>query len=239
MNNSEKFIRAMQAFAIANFFIWLGNIFRTIYIGEPLLPPLLIDLDLGILFLAVNLAQVIYRGDYIMIGFAVIGWFIASIYVKKTSVRQEFSGIMVLSAILPSLLSTIIILIVTVNITLGLIVFIGIYIILAIIIIAVFVNFIPLIIAVPGILFAGLFSPAEKVEPIHQIIPNYLVLFGYIPPTPNEPVFHCPFRMKSKPGCAFLGYKAPEKPLICDYQSTWISCYVYSHIYQTLEEKDT
>jgi hypothetical protein len=238
MNNSEKFIRALHAFAIANFFIWLGNIFRTIYIGEPLLPPLLIDLDLGILFIAVSLAQVIYSGDFIMFGFAVIGWFIASIYVKKTSVRQEYSGIIVLSAILPSLLATIIVLIIAVNMTLGLVAFTGIWIILAIIILAVFVNFVPLIIAAPGILLAGLFSQTDKVEPIHQIIPNYLVLFGYVPPTPNEPVFHCPFRMKNKPGCAFLGYKAPEKPLICDYRSTWISCYVYSHIYQTLEVRD-
>ena len=104
MNNSEKFIRALHTFAIANFFIWLGNIFRTIYIGEPLLPPLLIDLDLGILFIAVSIFQIIYGGDYIMLGFSMIGWFIASIYVKKTTVNQEFAGIMVLSAILPSLL---------------------------------------------------------------------------------------------------------------------------------------
>jgi hypothetical protein len=225
----------MTAFAIANFIIWIGNIFRVIILGEPLLPFVVIDLDLGLLLIALTYLQIFYELDEVLLTFNLIGWIISAIYTKRSTNNQDFNTIMIYAAILPALLFSVILFILAINITFA---FFGVasYIILAVIILSILLNIVSIGIALPGIFLGSLLTQGALLDPVHRSIPNYLTL-AYVPPTPNEPILYCPFRMKSNPGCAFLGYIAPNRPLICDYETSWRSCYIYSHIFTTLGEK--
>ncbi|MHA2277777.1 MAG: hypothetical protein ACXAC2_18500, partial [Candidatus Kariarchaeaceae archaeon] len=168
-----------------------------------------------------------------MLLFAVLGWVIASFWVKKDH-PKDFSTIIVFSIIIPFMFLPALIIIFVLNIAVGLFEFELLAISLFLVISLVILNIAALMIVIPGVIIAHFFNPYTPEKSKMYSMVDYLVLFGPVPPHPNEEVVFCPFRMKNKPGCAYLGYKAPNQPLICDYQSTWQSCYVYTHLFYKL-----
>ncbi len=223
---------ALYAFAIANVVLWIGNLVYAITTGDSLLLFDLLEFDLSIILLYASFVQIV--DNLQMLAFAVLGWILASFWVRL-NYPKNYATIIVYSVIIPFMFLPTIIIISIINLSFGGlqlgILEVGIFIAFAVIIL----NVAALAIAIPGIILAGFFNPrtVEKTKMVAMV--DYLVLLEPIPPNPNEKVVYCPFRMKNKPGCAYLGYKAPELPLICDYQSTWQMCYVYTHLYYKLK----
>ena len=95
------------------------------------------------------------------------------------------------------------------------------------------VGVLGLALAIPGFISAAVLKTKGTIQTYNQRMPNYLTLL-----TPTDEVQNfCPFRRKGTPGCSFLGYDAPDQPLVCDYQSTWVNCRIYAHLFHTLDEE--
>ena len=92
-----------------------------------------------------------------------------------------------------------------------------------------------LILATPAFIVTNFRMKSKNSSAVVASYPNYLVLQVGMLTNSNEKVSHCPFRNKNEPGCAFLGYKAPNLPLICDYVSTFTTCNIYRSLYHKVE----
>ncbi len=92
---------------------------------------------------------------------------------------------------------------------------------------AIFVVFLP---------FEGIFKLKDrKAKATPQMYRNFLLLQGQIPPTPNEPVKHCPFKNQKTDTCTYLNYQTIALPKICDYESTFRRCLVYGRLVQKIK----
>lgn len=231
---NSKLIRAgysLQAFSIANAILWIGNIVYALTTGESLLDFDLLNFDLSIILLYISFAQIVDNPQ--MLTFAVLGWIVASFWVKKDH-PKEFLNIIAYSVIIPFMFLPTIIIIFALNLMLGTFQLEALAIIIFILFAIVVFNLVALMVIVPGVILVYFFNPPVPEKSKMYSMIDFLVLYGPVPPTPNEKIVYCPFRMKSKPGCAYLGYVTPNQPLICDYQSNWQSCYVYTHLFYKL-----
>lgn len=230
-NRYEKFAAALEAFAVANLIIWIGNIIYTINSNQTLLNLTLIDIDLGIILMYSGFVGIL--GNPQMLTFAALGWIVAGIRVRRKYFRQS-STILILSLIIPISLFPIILAIFALNLAVS---SFGAFIfpfIIGFAVLLILFNLVGLIITLPAFFVMEMVKDPKPMEAIVNVSQNSLILSGPVPPTPGEPVMYCIYRMKDKPGCAFLGYQVGNYPLMCDYQSTWRACKLYSHLYYRL-----
>jgi hypothetical protein len=222
---------SLYTFAIVNLIIWIGNIVYTLIEGEMLFPTFLFDMDLGLLLLFS--AFYFSFSNSIIFVFFLLGWTVAGLYAKRVGGKKN-TTIILYASLIPAIIAFTIIGIVIVTFMIN--ISIGAILPTLMILVLLFggIGLSGMFLAIPGYMIANVINFKVAQEPVNQSLPDFLVLFG---PTPNEKVKHCPFRMNDQPGCAFLGYTAPNNPLICDYQSKWTYCYVYSHLYDKLEDE--
>ncbi len=225
-------IPGINAFAIVNLTMWIGNIFMTMVYGKSKLSLVLFDFDIGIILIIFSYYQMI--SDWSMYLFIAIGWAIAGVYAKKVA-NRDANMVIVIAALFPGLLITIIFGVLFILITIGEAVSALGSVLLLLLIILLLVSFLGLAMAIPGFFMTYFVSKHYGIPTMTKEISQYLVVFGVVP---NEPVVHCPFRMQDKPGCAFLGYQAPDNmALICDYQSKWVMCKIYDKLYNSLDDE--
>ncbi len=222
---------SLYTFAIVNLIIWTSNIVYTLVEGEMLFPATLFDMDLGLILLF-NAYYSSFENSIIFV-FIILGWTVAGLYAKRVG-GKKYTLIILLASLIPALLAFVIIGIVVFTFLLNISLSIALSVLMILILLFASIGASGMLLAIPGYMIANVVKYNVAQDPVNQSLPDFLVLFGTIP---TEPVKFCPFRMKDKPGCAFLGYTAPAGPLICDYQSKWTYCYVYSHLYNKLEDE--
>lgn len=222
---------SLYTFAIVNLILWMGNIVYTLVEGEMLFPATLLDMDLGLLLLF----SAFYFGfeNGIIFVFILLGWTVAGLYAKRVGGKKT-TTIILYASLIPTFIAFMLISVVIVTFMISISIVAVLPILLLLVIMFASIGFSGMFLAIPGYIIANVIKFEVSQESVNQSLPDFLVLFG---PIPNEPVKPCPFRMKDRPGCAFLGYTAPDGPLICDYQSKWTYCYVYSHLYSKLEDE--
>ena len=230
-NRYEKFAAALEAFAVANLIIWIGNIIYTINSNQTLLNLTLIDIDLGIILMYSGFIGILNNPQ--MLAFAALGWIVAGIRVRRRYFRQSTS-ILIMSLIIPISLFPILLVIFAINLAISSIGPLILTLVLTFALLLIIFNLVGLLITIPAFIVMEMVKDPKPMEATVNVSQNSLILSGPIPPNPGEPIMYCIYRMKDKPGCAFLGYQVGNYPLICDYQSTWRACKLYSHLYYRL-----
>ncbi len=230
---SDNIFHAIIVFAIANSALFIGQIVEVLVTNNIFLFSSLIDLDLAILLMFVFYLQIFTSP--ILMGSLVIGLLLGAWYSNRVSginsARIFLYGTMVLPIIF--ILTTSLIMIVFVMMmneplpfTLFFLMVFFIYAVVIFVIISIF--------GIPGYILINVlksYSGPEKTQIYRHS--QYLKLTV----VPDNPVVYCPFRMKDKAGCSFLGYSIPDFPLICDYQETWLNCVIYKHLYHSLDQE--
>ncbi len=232
LNQKQEMVKhSLYTFAIVNLIIWTANIVYTLVEGEMLFPTMLFDMDLGLILLFS--AYYSSFDNSIIFLFILLGWTVAGLYAKRVG-GKKYTTIILYASLIPAIIAFVIIGVVVVTFLLNISLAAVLSVLLILVVLFASIGASGMFLAIPGYMIANIVKYNVSQEAVNQSLPDFLVLFGMVP---NEPVKYCPFRMKDKPGCAFLGYTAPDGPLICDYQSKWTYCYVYSHLYSKLEDE--
>ena len=222
-----KMVPAMEAFVIANTTLIIG-----MFVYQFVNPSLLLvisqfGLDLSVIYIGIMWATII--SDPVGMGILVLGWMIAGVYIKK-KYGEDSTSILLRGSTIPVIfiLVTVGLILLTVSFDTGL----GFTVLLLLVFIVGALFAFSVILSAGGIILAMLIGFDGSVSVTETQEPDFLVL----PVVPeDEKIKYCPFRSHD-PGCSYLGYRAPDKPLICDYRSTYLRCRVYAHIYEHLED---
>lgn len=227
-----KLVEATQAFVITNLFFFMGIIVFTLNGSIPPLDFDLTSLDFGFVLILEFWSLIFYEPS--LVGALVAGWILASLWAKR-NYGGEYAKIILIATQLP-VLALMCLTFFLCLLFLPLVGMLVIFIFISTIQASLLIAGISLVLAVAGLVI-GNFVGTQEVQKFDLDIDPHFLTLNVIPPTPGEKQVSCPFRMKDRPGCAFLGYEAPaDKELICDYKSTWLRCTVYAHIYQTIVE---
>lgn len=221
---------AIKSLAIVMAIAWLGNVIYVFVEQETLLPLFLFDFDLGLILVFWILFSSF--GNSFTIGSVTIGWIVAAIYVKK-QVGKDANTIIALSSFLPILILDFVIGIVLLTLVIGSGELVLLPFILLLLLGILLVGAISLVLTIPGLIISNFVSFRNRNEPTQLSQPDYLVLDVI----PEEKVSTCPFKMQQHNGCAYLGYRAPDGPLICDFESYWRRCFIYAELYKKIDEE--
>ena len=150
---------SLQAFSIANVILWIGNLVYALTTGKSLLVVGLLDFDLSIILLYISFAQIVENPQMLL--FAVLGWVVASFWVKKDH-PKDFLNVLAYSVIIPFMFLPTIIIIFILNVIVGTLQFEFLMIMLFLVLSLIILNIVALMIIVPGVILASFFNPRSE-----------------------------------------------------------------------------
>jgi hypothetical protein len=223
---------AVYAFGIVNSFFFTSYILLAFIGVTDLTGGFLIDLDFSLAFLIVFYLQVVNHP--ILILFIITGWLFSNIWIRRNYGKKSFS-ILMQATLLPFSSTFFVVLLI-------LVIFFPILGMFSILIFFIFIFYLGFLWFIAAMMAFISYPLAKKITTNEISViqkndsRNYLIL-QTIPPTPNEVIEYCPFKMKDKNGCSFLGYQVEaNKTLICDFSSTYRRCNIYFHLYGKVME---
>lgn len=223
---------AFYALGITNLIFYLGYVVLG-FVGN--LASLSFDqvgLDFSVLFILVSYL-VIFEEPVLLLAY-ILGWVFAGLYTKK-KYGKDAARIIVTASAIPLVLTFFFLLLLMIVLfpifgSISFLLLIGIGLTIGVL------ALVSVSLALIGYVISIFFVKNESTETKAVVSMNYLLL-PVVPPTPGEQIDYCPFRMKDKKGCSFLGYTiSTSGSLICDYASTYLRCNVYSHLYYKVIE---
>jgi len=211
-----------------NIIVSVGVLFQIMVEGSTSYQGLFFDYGFGIVSLFI-FYYTIFEQVFLM-PFIALGWLVAGVYSRSKYGIYSGSALFAGLLVLPGLAVVFILLLIFPLVFLGLTELI--LLLVAILVLGGTVFVYMLVFALPAIIFSPILVSNKKADVKVGTYVNFLVITG---PIPNEKPRPCPFRSKDQPGCSFLGYSASDKPLICDFESTFRSCRIYGHLYDKVK----